>query len=84
MGTGYEERSRMCWQCKYFINTDNTYRNGVCVFHPPDKIDGSNGIGPSPYSFSQEVIDSVNGFCGDFVPAEIPATGEIPPIQPSS
>jgi hypothetical protein len=84
MGTGYENRARMCWQCKFFINHNDQYRNGVCVAKAPQKIDEKLGTGPSPYTFFQEIIDSENGFCGDYVPALIPATGIIPPIQPES
>lgn len=84
MGNGYEGRDRMCWQCKFFINTNDAFRNGVCVFHPPQKIDQTLGVGPGNYIPFQAIIDSVNGFCGDYVPAPIPATGAIPPIEPPS
>lgn len=88
MGDYYEGRSRSCWICKFFIQNQPEYRNGICVRHAPDKIDENLQEPGAPTGFGvfPNVLDPETGFCGEFVrydedhapPATIP-TQELPP-----
>jgi len=82
MGDYYEGRSRACWICKYFMQYDDTYRNGICARFAPDKIDENNGAGPPGFAMFSNVNDSLTAFCGDFAPYEVAPPSVVPPIQP--
>lgn len=83
MGAFMEGRSRSCWICKYFVQNDENYRNGICARRAPDKIDENNGVGPVGYAVFPNVNDSENAFCGQFAPALVAApSGTIPPQVP--
>lgn len=81
MGNFFEQRSRACWVCKYFVQNDETYRNGICARHAPDKIDQNDGVGPTGYPVFPNVNDSETGFCGEFAKALIASTQDPIPIQ---
>lgn len=85
---GYEGRERTCWGCKYFIQTESEYRNGVCVRHAPAKIDQNIGdatqVVDPDYAVFANVLDSENGFCGEFVPALIAPSSVIPAQKPGT
>ena len=84
MGIYYEGRANCCYICKFFQQTDAQYRNGICVKHPPQKIDeniGSTVTGAPPgYDIFPNIFDSITGSCGQFEPAPImPADLKDPP-----
>lgn len=81
MGDYMEGRSRACWVCKYFVQNSETYRNGICARHAPDKIDENGGVGPTGYAVFPNVNDSENAFCGEFAKALIASTQTPIPIQ---
>lgn len=83
---GYEGRTRSCWGCKFFIQIEEEYRNGVCVRHAPAKIDENLGEPTQntdpDYAVFANVLDSENGFCGEHVPALIAPPSVIPAQKP--
>lgn len=84
MGAFYEGRANCCYICKFFIQNGATYRNGICVKHPPQKIDETLGAAvtgqPAGYKIFPNVLDSITGSCGDFEPALItPLDVDDPP-----
>lgn len=84
MATYYEGRANCCYICKFFQQNSAEYRNGLCVKHPPQKIDETLAASvtgpPTGYKMFPNVLDSITGSCGDFEPAPImPADAASPP-----
>lgn len=89
MGDYYEGRSRSCWGCKFFLQNQAEYRNGVCCRHAPRKIDqnlGADVLIPTITGFGvfPNVLDPETGFCGEFVPFEVAPPSTIPVQQPGT
>lgn len=86
MGNYYEGRARACWVCKYFLQNDENYRNGICCRNAPEKIDENLGTGvtgaPAGFDIFANIIDPETGFCNEFVPYETAPPAVIPPILP--
>lgn len=86
MGDYYEGRSRSCWVCKAFVQNSETYRDGVCVRHAPDKIDGNLAAGgpstPAGFNVFSAVRDPLTGFCGEFIPFEVAPPSVVPGLEP--
>lgn len=87
-GPYYEGRNYCCYVCKWFAQTSETYRNGVCLREPPDKIDeNEGGVGgkPTGYEPFSNVMNSATGFCGKFEPATVEIdVSDIPPLEPAA
>lgn len=84
MGDYYEGRASCCYICKFFIQNEAQYRNGVCVKHPPQKIDenlgGAVAGAPAGFKIFPNILDTITGFCGDFEMATImPTDADDPP-----
>jgi hypothetical protein len=84
MGSYYEGRAHCCYICKFFVQNSAEYRNGICVKHPPEKVDETLGAAvtgqPTGYKMFPNVLDSITGFCGKFELAPIiPADVAAPP-----
>lgn len=87
----YEGRSEACWVCKFFIQADETYRNGFCCRKAPTKADQNAGDAGTPYGDAEFIVfagvpDPETGSCGEFVPCEedfIPS-GTIPAQEPGT
>lgn len=88
MGDYYEGRSRSCWNCRFFIQNSEQYRNGICVRHAPDKIDevlgGAIAGAPAGFKVFPNVIDPVTGFCGEYVKGDVAPPEVIPEIEPEA
>lgn len=85
-GPWYEGRYYACWICKYFVQISETYCNGFCCFHAPEKIDENLSAGvvgaPAGYLMFPLVNDPATGSCGDFAPATVAVSSEIPDPEP--
>jgi hypothetical protein len=84
LGPFWEGRNDCCYICKFFMQNQVDYRNGICVKHPPQKIDENLGTGvsgaPPGYDIFPNVLDSITGSCGDFELAEVmPGDWDDPP-----
>jgi hypothetical protein len=83
---GYEGRKRSCWGCACFVQDDPDYRDGKCLRHAPDRADynfGKDIIAPNMTAPSfPNIVDSENGFCGEYIPAKITPPAIIPPVRP--
>jgi hypothetical protein len=88
MGDYNEGRSRACWICKFFVQNEASYRNGVCVRCAPTKVDATVGSGvtgaATGFEMFANVLDPVTGFCNRFVLGTIAPPATIPPIKPST
>jgi len=75
----FEERAEKCWDCKYFIQINDSGNSGVCARKAPSKLsqEANEGAGVYPaLSFFQSLSDGTITFCGGFT--LLPGT--IPPI----
>lgn len=88
MGIYYEGRSAACWNCKFFIQYDETYRNGCCVRHAPAKIDenladsSSSMVVPPGREYFQPIVDPAANWCSEFELAMIDPPETVPIQQP--
>lgn len=86
MGDYYEGRANSCWVCRYFVQNDEAYCNGICVRHAPEKIDenlgGSISGAPTGYTVFPNVNEPDEGFCSEFEPYIVAPPAVIPDPEP--
>lgn len=86
MGDFYEGRAGSCWTCKYFVQNESDYCNGICVRKAPEKIDenlgGSITGAPTGYTCWPNVNEPDEGFCDSFEQATVAPPAVIPDPKP--